>query len=88
MIFQSNLTFYTNDAEEKDKLYQNNRKDFEEKLASDFSIKVAHTFETKSNDMNDKGMLEAFDYIVSLLDKEDYKECKEVNWVQTLLKEK
>lgn len=27
-------------------------------------------------------------YIVSLLDKEDYKECKEVNWVQTLLKEK
>ena len=38
--------------------------------------------------MNDKGMLEAFNYIVSLLDKEDYKECKEVNWVQTLLKEK
>lgn len=78
----------TNDAEEKDKLYQNNRKDFEEKLASDFSIKVAHTFETKSNDMNNKGMLEAFNYIVSLLDKEDYKECKDVNWVQTLLKEK
>lgn len=29
----------TNDAEEKVKLYQNNRKDFEEKLASDFSEK-------------------------------------------------
>ena len=38
--------------------------------------------------MNDKGMLEAFNYIVSLLDNEDHKECKEVNWVQTILKEK
>lgn len=78
----------TNNAEEKARLYQNNRKDFEEKLASGFSIKVAHTFETKSNDMNDKGMLEAFRYIVSQLDKEDYKECKEVNWVHTILKNK
>lgn len=78
----------TNNAEEKARLYQNNRKDFEEKLASGFSIKVAHTFETKSNDMNDKGMLEAFRYIVSQLDKEDYKECKEVNWVHTILKKK
>ena len=78
----------TNDTEEKKELYKTNRNDFEEKLSSDFSIKISHTFETKSNDMSDKGMSEAFDYIVSLLDKENNSECKEANWVQTLLKEK
>ena len=76
----------TNDTEEKNKLYKANRNDFEEKLASDFLINASHTFETTSNDMNDKGMLEAFDYIVGLLDKENHTECKRADWVQTLLK--
>lgn len=79
----------TNDTEEKKNTYKTNRTNFENKLATEFKIKVSKTFETISNDMKDEGMAKTFDYIVGLLEEpSSINKHSDVNWVQTLLKEK
>jgi len=79
----------TNDTEEKKETYKTNRFNFENKLATEFNIKISNTFETISNDMKDDGMARTFDYIVSLLEEaSSINRHSDVNWVQTLLKEK
>ena len=79
----------TNDTGEKKDTYMANRTNFEAKLASDFKIMVSNTFETISNDMKDEGMAKTFDYIVGLLEEpSSINKHSDVNWVQTLLKEK
>lgn len=79
----------TNDTEEKKETYKTNRINFENKLVTEFNIKVSNTFETISNDMKDDGMARTFDYIVGLLEEaSSINRHSDVNWVQTLLKEK
>ncbi|WP_270701265.1 TRAFAC clade GTPase domain-containing protein [Bacteroides xylanisolvens] len=79
----------TNDTEEKKETYKTNRFNFENKLATEFNIKISNTFETISNDMKDDGMARTFDYIVGLLEEvSSINRHSDVNWVQTLLKEK
>lgn len=79
----------TNDTEEKKKTYKTNRINFENNLVTEFNIKVSNTFETISNDMKDGGMARTFDYIVGLLEETtNINDHSDVNWVQTLLKEK
>lgn len=79
----------TNDTEEKKETYKTNRINFENKLFTEFNIKVSNTFETISNDMKDDGMARTFDYIVGLLEEaSSINRHSDVNWVQTLLKEK
>lgn len=79
----------TNDTEEKKETYKTNRINFENKLVTEFNIKVSNTFETISNDMKDDGMASTFDYIVGLLEEaSSINRHSDVNWVQTLLKEK
>lgn len=79
----------TNDTEEKKETYKTNRVNFENKLVTEFNIKVSNTFETISNDMKDDGMARTFDYIVGLLEEaSSINRHSDVNWVQTLLKEK
>lgn len=79
----------TNDTEEKKETYKTNRINFENKLVTEFNIKISNTFETISNDMKDDGMARTFDYIVGLLEEaSSINRHSDVNWVQTLLKEK
>lgn len=79
----------TNDTEEKKETYKTNRFNFENKLATEFNIKISNTFETISNDIKDDGMARTFDYIVGLLEEaSSINRHSDVNWVQTLLKEK
>lgn len=79
----------TNDTEEKKETYKTNRINFENKLVTEFNIKVSNTFETISNDMKDDGMARTFDYIVGLLEEaSSINRHSDVKWVQTLLKEK
>lgn len=79
----------TNDTEEKKESYKTNRINFENNLVTEFNIKVSNTFETISNDMKDDGMARTFDYIVGLLEETtNINDHSDVNWVQTLLKEK
>ena len=79
----------TNDTEEKKESYNTNRINFENNLVTEFNIKVSNTFETISNDMKDDGMARTFDYIVGLLEETtNINDHSDVNWVQTLLKEK
>lgn len=79
----------TNYTEEKKETYKTNRTNFENKLVTEFNIKVSNTFETISNDMKDDGMARTFDYIVGLLEEaSSINRHSDVNWVQTLLKEK
>lgn len=79
----------TNDTEEKKETYKTNRINFENNLVTEFNIKVSNTFETISNDMKDDGMARTFDYIVGLLEEaSSINRHSDVNWVQTLLKEK
>lgn len=79
----------TNDTEEKKETYKTNRINFENKLVTEFNIKVSNTFETIPNDMKDDGMARTFDYIVGLLEEaSSINRHSDVNWVQTLLKEK
>ena len=79
----------TNDTEEKKETYKTNRINFENNLVTEFNIKVSNTFETISNDIKDDGMARTFDYIVGLLEEaSSINRHSDVNWVQTLLKEK
>lgn len=79
----------TNDTEEKKETYKTNRINFENKLVTEFNIKVSNAFETISNDMKDDGMARTFDYIVGLLEEaSSINRHSDVNWVQILLKEK
>lgn len=75
----------TIEADEKNSSFKKNCSDFEEKLRSDFNIKVGRIFKTISNNIDDKGLQDVFDYFVELLEKKQPAECREVNWVNTLL---